>query len=215
MNFSRLDPLILEPLRIIAFSRTSETESGQICSCVRNAACNLTSILDEFGVTIEGVRSASCSILDSVLESTLTCWYSKTCFDEVRNIFSSFDIPITKNATLLDPKLPSQFSPDIPIRMIVNKIMVERWNRFVSYENFYQNCRPAYCLFTYQKRNYIMYIITTVIGLVGGLSIIFKLLSPIFVKIFFKCIHRTYPNNASQASDNQETIDRKSSISFT
>jgi len=213
-DFSRLDPLMLEPLRIIAFSTTSETESGQICYCVRNAACNLTSILDEFSVTIEGVRSASCSILDSVLESTLTCWYSKTCFNEVRDIFSSFQIPITKNATLLDPRLPSRFPPDTPIRMIVNEIMVERWNRSVSYGNFYQNCRPTYCSFTYEARNYIVYIITTVIGLFDGFSIIFKFLSPVFVKIFFKCIHRTDPNNATQASDNQETTDRKSRISF-
>jgi hypothetical protein len=98
--------------------------------------------------------------------------------------------------------------------MIINEIMVEQWNRSVSYGNFYQNCRPAYCSFTYQERNHIVYIITTVIGLVGGLSIFFKLLSPVFVKIFFKCIHRTDPNNALQASDNQETADRKSSISF-
>jgi hypothetical protein len=214
-NFSQLDPFALQPLRIIAVSGMSTEENGKICNCVRNAACKLTDRFDEF-IPIEGVPSTGCSIVDIVLDSTLTCWYDNTCFNEVRRLISEFhsNDPILNNLTLLDPMLSSRFPPNTSIRMIVNKMMVERWNRSIFYGNFYQNCHPANCSFTYQERIHIVSIITTVIGVFGGLSTILQLLSPVLVQIFFKCIRLIKPNNLSQASDNQETTDRKPSISF-
>ena len=213
-NVPQLNPLALQSVRIIALSTMGTTESGKICYCARNPACHMTNILEEFGVTVGGVRTIGCSSVYSVLESKLDCWYNNTCFNEMQKLFRSYGIPIQQNVTLLDPKVSSRFPPNTPIRMIVDEIMVERWNQSVSYEKFYQNCHPAYCSFTYQERIYVAYIITTVTGLFGGLSMIFQLLSPVLVKIYFKCRSRTDLNNASQASDNQETTGRKLSISF-
>lgn len=213
-NFFSIDRFMVKPLRVIAFSEKGKTETDQICYCARNAACNLHSLMDDFGLTIEGVPSASCSILDSVFASTLTCWYDATCFSRVQYDFEGSGVPITENTTLLNLNLPSRFPPNTSIKEIVENVMVERWDQSISYERFYQKCRPTHCSYTYQETSNIMYVVTTVIGLFGGLDVIFKLLSPIVVKIFFKYFSRTDSNNASQASNNQQATDRKLNISF-
>lgn len=215
-NFSEFDPLALQPVRIVLRSMDGEEEeeNNKICYCVRNASCPVFSIWDQVDGFIEGVRDAGCSVVDSVLDSTLMCWYDNYHFNIFRGYFDNLGKPILVNVTLLDPMISSQFSLNASTRMIMNEIMVERWNPSVFYKNFYQNCHPAYCLFSYQKRIYNSYIVTTVIGLLGGLNIVFRLLSPVLVQIFFKCINRTDTNNAPQESDNQETTGRKLSVSF-
>jgi hypothetical protein len=87
--------------------------------------------------------------------------------------------------------------------------MVERWNSSISYTNFYQKCKPVYCSFSYQERLNILYIITTVIGLFGGLSLVFQLMSLSLIKLFLKLTNKPGPNNPVSTSSTQVTNDRE------
>jgi hypothetical protein len=66
--------------------------------------------------------------------------------------------------------------------------MIEDWNFSYSFENFYHKCKPLSCSFTYEKKANIVYIITVITSLIGGINIILELISPIIIKIIFKFI---------------------------
>jgi hypothetical protein len=51
------------------------------------------------------------------------------------------------------------------------------------YDNYYNACQPAQCIYTHQTKNDIIYIVTTLVGLVGGLITVLKLVVPRLVKL--------------------------------
>ena len=198
-----------ESIKIVTSSTTGTDENDHLCYCVRNSSCNLPSIFDEYFLTVEGVRSAGCFVMDMVLQSSLLCWYDLNCIDDIRTLFEFFGVPLSENVTLLDSLRPSRFPPNTSIDIIVNQMMVEQWNSNSSYEKFYQKCNPAYCSYSYQERIHLVYIVTTILGLIGGLDIILRLICPLIARIFLKCINRTNLNELAQVWINQQSIDSK------
>lgn len=77
----------------------------------------------------------------------------------------------------------SRFSETSSVGELLDMMMVERWNRTVIYGNYYDGCSPKECVYTVEKRNDLIHIVTTVIGLVGGLSTILKMILPHLVRI--------------------------------
>jgi beta-lactamase regulating signal transducer with metallopeptidase domain len=60
--------------------------------------------------------------------------------------------------------------------------MVEEWNSSIIYENYFNECEPIECTYNQQTKNSIIYIVTTIIGLNGGLITVLKLIVPRLVK---------------------------------
>ena len=212
-NFSAVGLVGLDSVKVVATSISDTDENDRLCYCVRNGSCSITSIYDEYFLTIDGVRSAGCSVVNIVLQSSLQCWYDISCINYVRQLFDDLRMPFAQHVSLLDPLLPSRFTPNTPITTIFNELMVEQWNSSSSYENFYQKCDPVYCWYSYQKRSDPLYIITTIIGLFGGLNVILRLLCPVFVRIFPEYILRMKLNRATKNSTNRETADGKCNVS--
>ncbi|CAF4339587.1 unnamed protein product, partial [Adineta steineri] len=63
-------------------------------------------------------------------------------------------------------------------------MMLENWTAVAFHQSFYETCQPSICTYSYQTRNSISSVITIVIQLVGGLTIILKILVPKIVKLF-------------------------------
>jgi hypothetical protein len=82
------------------------------------------------------------------------------------------------NVTALDQSLPSRFFPNSTLQVIVDELMVEEWNRSRMYDRYYNACQPIECTYTHQTKNSIVYIVTTLIGLLGGLITVLKLIVP-------------------------------------
>ncbi|CAF3657481.1 unnamed protein product [Adineta steineri] len=76
------------------------------------------------------------------------------------------------------------------IEELVDELMVEEWNSSTIYDGYYNECQPSKCSYSYQTRNDLIYIITTVIGLVGGLITVLKLIVPRVVQLIVCCIQR-------------------------
>lgn len=199
-NLSLLGLYGPESVTITASSASAIEDDGRLCYCVRNSSCIIPSTFNEFGVIIEGVRLAGCSVIDMTLQSTLLCWYDVDCINELRDWFDDLGVALAGNVTTLDPLLPSHFPLNTSIGMIVNEIMVEQWNSTSSFEKFYQKCNPAHCSYSYQERIHIVYIIAAIIGLVGGLNVALRIVCPLLVRIFLKCVTRTNSNDATQIS---------------
>jgi len=87
------------------------------------------------------------------------------------------------NPRALNSSLQSQYLPNATIQLLLDQLMVERWNWSSMYESYYGECQPEECSYTYETKNDAIYIITTVIGLFGGLITVLKLvISQIFMR---------------------------------
>jgi beta-lactamase regulating signal transducer with metallopeptidase domain len=82
------------------------------------------------------------------------------------------------NVTALDKSLSSRFLPNSTLKAIVDELMVEQWNQSIMYDRYYNECQPIKCAYTYQTKNSIVYIVTTLLGLLGGLITVLKLIVP-------------------------------------
>ena len=180
------------------------------CSCAENAACNVANSIQDylFWYTYPGVYVA-CYMVDSVMKSSLMCWYDNSCLDMFTWTATSAEIYIPKNVSVLNESLPSLFLPSTPLEIIVNELMVEKWNSSAFYTAFYEKCNPAYCSFTYDENRNAVYTITTVIALFGGLRLILELISFFIYKILFLRTDTSNPTRSSSPSGNHEAIDRK------
>ena len=82
------------------------------------------------------------------------------------------------NVTALDKSLSSRFFINSTIQELVDQLMVEEWNSSIMYENYYNECQPSECTYTHQTKNNVIYIVTTLVGLIGGLITVLKLIVP-------------------------------------
>ena len=121
-----------------------------------------------------------CYTFEAMLQSDLHLFYNQTNVDWLRHSLNMTQ-PLTINA--LDPSQPSRFQINSPIGDIIGNMMIEDWQRNVSYANYYAQCRPIYCKYTYAQQNDALYIVTTITALIGGLSSVLQMTVPRVVKL--------------------------------
>ncbi len=149
------------------------------CSCATLATCasqskihgssNLDVLFYVPGIYI------GCYIIESLLQSDLRCFYNQTCINQLQ----SYSLAnTTVNVTALNNSLSSRFFENSTIEELVNQLMVEEWNSSRMYDNYYNECQPSQCTYTHQTKNSIIYIVTTLVGLIGGLITVLKLIVP-------------------------------------
>lgn len=135
-----------------------------------------------------------CFVSTSVYQSSLECFFDRTCVNALEIDISSEsmdDIPVLEmNAT--------RFSPNEVIGTFANNLMLETWNENVFFDQYYEQCAPEHCTFSYKSRDNLLKIITTLIGLFGGISMALKIISKLFtVAIRSYLRRRTNLNNIS------------------
>jgi hypothetical protein len=82
----------------------------------------------------------------------------------------------------LNASLPSLYSVNSTIEELVDNLMIEEWNVSTMYETYYNECQPIQCSYTIERRNNIVYIVTTLFGIAGGLITVLRLIIPRLVK---------------------------------
>ncbi|CAF3350718.1 unnamed protein product [Rotaria sp. Silwood2] len=109
---------------------------------------------------------------------------------------------------VLDDTLPSRFAPNTPVEVLLKRMMIESWFSSINYNAFYTSCHPVHCTFAYDSRHNVPYLITTIIGIFGGLDIILEFVYLIVGRFLFRCGKARQPNNTS-LSRNPEALNRK------
>ncbi|CAF3398826.1 unnamed protein product, partial [Rotaria socialis] len=184
---------------IVSMTHTGSDNDGRPCFCAQNSLCNIeTYSHNSISSTIPGL-SFNCFIFDSVLESSLICWYDSNCLDEV---LTKLMLNVT-NITVLDDTWPSRFFSNSSIKTLLDNMMIEEWQAWINYTAFYEICHPAYCTFTYDDRHNTLYLITTMIGTFGGLDIVLGFVCLIVVRFLFRCSSKRPTANTS-LPNNQE-----------
>ncbi|CAF0891023.1 unnamed protein product [Adineta steineri] len=163
---------------------TYYSQSYGNCTCSTSATCITPSPIYDFVkgtllFTIPGLY-AGCYIIESLLQSNLQCFYNQTCINQLQ---SYFQVPSVMNVTALDTSLSTQFLQNSTITDILEQLMVEKWINSSIYENYYSECQPSRCSYTVTSKNSVIYIVTTLIGLVGGLITVLKFVVPYLITL--------------------------------
>ncbi|CAF1271274.1 unnamed protein product [Adineta steineri] len=138
----------------------------------------------------------------SLLMSTLECFYNEECLGHLIQMVDSTNIS-TSDFILRQPSSFSQIHTEYKtIENLVNDIFIYSWKYNTSYLSYFEQCQPLQCHYTYQSRINLIYIITTIFGLIGGLNIILRLTTPIIFKLALKIWHiaRRQRNNVTVAT---------------
>ncbi|CAF1269254.1 unnamed protein product [Adineta steineri] len=103
--------------------------------------------------------------LQSVLLSTLECFYNETCLSKITNLIDS-TAPSTNFSTLRLSLLSDNESQYDKIEILVNKLFIQSWpTNQSSYESYFNQCHPLTCQYSYKIRFSLVYAITTIAGL--------------------------------------------------
>ena len=67
--------------------------------------------------------------------------------------------------------------------------MVEQWSPNISYRNYFDVCSPKQCQYQQTESANIFDVITILISIYGGLSIVLHLILPHIIRLFFNRAH--------------------------
>ena len=111
-----------------------------------------------------------CLPIDGLRHSTLECLFDSFCL----SIFPLF-INGTTSASIpapLNDSLPTQFPfATTKIGTLIDHLFAEEWLNTTNYSAYYELCSPHACYYTYTTRYNILYKVTSILGLYGGVTI--------------------------------------------
>lgn len=143
--------------------------------------------------TVPGLTS-TCTHYGSMLAGDLRCFYNRTCFDKILSLYN-VDMPhrislpsLTRSIPILDASAPSRFSPTDNLGTLFEQLMVEEWNIQGDFNGYYEACAPTSCTYVTIQRLSIIDLVTTIVGLIGGLSISLRLLIELTTRIISAAI---------------------------
>ena len=195
-------------LRARSFPRV--TNNNQTCNCLISNQCVRPQGFYCISVpcrqqlilpnqTVPGLM-ISCFPINSLLLSTFECFYNQSCIQMLYDwrLFDISDIvyPLSLNVTPLDPHLPSQFSPTTKIDTILSSLLIEEWATKTDVSAHYQQCSAEVCTYIYTERFEAIYVITTIIGLFGGLFLVLRLSIPFIIRIVLRRTRQIVPTHS-------------------
>ena len=148
------------------------------CSCLNMKGCphQATIIIGRNRSAPVPGMIADCLIIDGVLASTLECYYDQECIlllhDELPN-----------QAQTLSADLNKYFSTNATVLSLLSRLMIDQLEMEISIAQFFAQCKPLYCSYTQTKVFDILFIVTAIIGIFGGLSFFLKQLAPYITAI--------------------------------
>ena len=122
-------------------------------------------------------------MVEAALQSDLRCFYDADCLQRLSNNLGLSNINISSIILMNSTLENSRFRPEAQLLDIVSNLMVESWNNQISYKNYFDKCRPSMCTANYIGRGSIIYSVTAIIGLIGGLTKAYKFAVPLIVKL--------------------------------
>ncbi|CAF1387811.1 unnamed protein product [Adineta ricciae] len=159
------------------------------CSCINIEGCPrpATFIDNSNNTIIIPGMIRDCLLLDATFSSTLECYYNQTCISLLHSSLSIQIQPLS-NISL------KHFPLNSAIEKILNELMIEEMIINVQYDSYYSECNPQYCSYSYTRRFNIIFVITTIIGIFGGLSFGLRVLAPLITIIILHWENRAIPN---------------------
>jgi hypothetical protein len=140
-----------------------------------------------------GFRIA-CYMVEGILQSTLECLFDAKCVQVMATIFPNID---GANRYLLKSN-ETKFSPNTSIEAVVNALFIENWSTTSSFSDYYAKCAPISCTYTFTQTGSVLFVITTLLGLFGGLTVVLRLVVFNFVRWWYKRFIGPHEQSTSQ-----------------
>ena len=157
---------------------TTPVSHGTNCSCGTSSKCTEPVYVDN---SILSGFVLGCNHMESLLRSTLSCFYNQTCVQLINfGNLSSIDP--------LDRSLPSRYYSNSTVVELVSGAFLEEWSTEVSYSKFFSACAPTVCTYSLSERRDIVEVISIVLGLYGGLTLILRAMAPWLTTSFEKVL---------------------------
>ncbi|CAF0808728.1 unnamed protein product [Adineta steineri] len=116
-----------------------------------------------------------CLPRDSMLQSTLECFYNRSCLNLIG--ISQAIIPLNAGAS-------SRFRVNTIVNTLFEQLFVETWQNSSNFTSYYNACYPEACSYTYTQPGNFLYAITMLLSLIGGLTTVLGIVVPLLVKFF-------------------------------
>lgn len=130
--------------------------------------------------TFEGLVFG-CYMLETVLLSSLSCFYSEVCINNSRYALltrlNGEGFYMLPSFMKLDAS-STRFNMNDTIETFSYEMFIESWNSDVSYETFFNSCAPIYCTYLYYYRFDALELLTTFLSVFAGLSLGLRFLVP-------------------------------------
>ena len=114
-----------------------------------------------------------CLPVNSLLQSSLECFCDQTCVDQL-----AFLVAGGEQFSAVDLHEESLFQQNSTVESILGRIMIEHWKSNFSHRAYFDQCKPLYCSYFVNERRTVIFVLTQVIGLLGGLTLILTLIIP-------------------------------------
>lgn len=162
-----------------------------------HSQCKIPCVFSQTAVkTIPGLF-IGCSLLDSLLLSTLECFYDRSCIQMLldwRNFYTSILLepvnPIVTQTVPLNSTLSKHFFPNSTFENILSEMFIEEWVSSTDFNHYFHHCQPAHCIYTFTQKYRNLAVITTLLGLMGGLSLVFRFIAPVGIGFIHSIIIR-------------------------
>lgn len=130
---------------------------------------------------VPGMR-VGCFPYYAIRDASLECFFDSACLNSTAQWIST--LPASAWPKPLNSSTVSIFSPTTTVSSIFEQQMVENWEPLTNFSNYYKACSPIECTYTLTKRGDLIYVVTTLIGLFGGLLVALKFVSPLMIDVY-------------------------------
>ena len=166
--YLRYPPEVIHPWTSLKLSSRTFNE----CSCLNFEGCPHPATFDDSEgnpIHVAGMI-ADCLIIDGTLASTLQCYYDQICFSVLHPSLSTRIQPLSDQSN-------GYLMSNSTIEKLLNNLMIDQMTTAIRSELYYSQCQPAYCAYSYTHRFDVLFIITTIIGIFGGLSFLLRFIA--------------------------------------
>lgn len=182
------------------------------CSCMVSNGCHQPLRVGPSDVILPGLV-IGCSPLDGLHLSTLECFFSSECIATIiryLDYYTETDGSPPANFTpptwsppvflTMDRSKPSRFPTSTPIGTLINELFIEKWTNSSSYEKYFAACSPIQCRYDYTARNELLYVVTSLLGLYGGLTVSLRFITWNLTRLCQRIKDCYHARDRSQAS---------------
>lgn len=131
----------------------------------------------------------SCVHFESLFNCDLSCFFNQTCLNTILSMYN-VDLPTrlplpaaTVAISVLNSSASSRFLPNDTLGTIFDHLLIETWEIQSNFEGYFNICAPAMCTYTITQQLDVFYTIATIVGLLGGLLVTFRLLVLVFARL--------------------------------
>lgn len=161
------------------------------CSCSTERSCSVPAQIfsdSSPSYTFDGLVF-SCVLLESILRSSLSCFYNTTCIDGFRkamdlNRYDTMQSWASKcgSPVMFDAE-STRYAIDETIETMAYNMFIETWMSNVSYEMFFNACAPAQCTYTHRYRFDAAELFTSFLSIFSGLCATLYFSVPYFARV--------------------------------